>query len=55
MIRLAGLVIAVKGFTHMDQAMIAEPVDLIHGLSNTVTVLRSKARNKSAAVVVNCG
>ncbi len=51
--RIAGLVIAIKGFTHMDQAMVAEPVDLIHGLNNTVTVLRSKARGKSAAVVVD--
>jgi len=51
--RIAGLVIAIKGFTHMDQAVVAEPVDLIHGLSNTVAVLRSKARSKSAAVVVD--
>jgi signal transduction histidine kinase len=36
----------------MDQATVAEPVDLIQGLSNTVAVLRSKARAKSAAVVV---
>ena len=43
---------AVKGFTHMDQATVAEPVDLIQGLSNTVAVLKSKARAKSVAVVV---
>jgi signal transduction histidine kinase len=36
----------------MDQATVAEPVDLIQGLNNTVAVLRSKARAKSAAVVV---
>ncbi len=36
----------------MDQATVAEPVDLVQGLSNTVAVLRSKARAKSAAVVV---
>jgi signal transduction histidine kinase len=50
--RIAGLVAAIKGFTHMDQATVAAPVDLMQGLSNTVTVLASKARTKSAAVVV---
>lgn len=50
--RISGLVVAVKGFTHMDQAAIAGPVDLVRGISNTVVVLGSKARAKSAAVVV---
>ncbi|HVH29100.1 MAG TPA: ATP-binding protein [Vicinamibacterales bacterium] len=50
--RISGLVMAIKGFTHMDRASVAEPVDLIQGLDNTVAVLRSKARGKSAAVVV---
>jgi signal transduction histidine kinase len=50
--RISGLVTAIKGFTHMDRASVAEPVDLIDGLDNTVAVLRSKARSKSAAVVV---
>jgi len=49
---ISGVVTAIKGFTHMDQAMVAEPVELIQGLSNTVAVLMSKARAKSAAVVV---
>jgi signal transduction histidine kinase len=51
--RISGLVTAIKGFTHMDQAKVAEPVDLIQGLSNTVAVLRSKARAKSIAVAVD--
>jgi signal transduction histidine kinase len=51
--RISGLVVAIKGFTHMDQATVAEPVDLVQGIDNTVTVLRSKARTKSASVVVN--
>jgi signal transduction histidine kinase len=51
--RISGLVTAIKGFTHMDQAKVAEPVDLLQGLDNTVAVLRSKARSKSAAVVVH--
>jgi signal transduction histidine kinase len=51
--RISGLVTAIKGFTHMDKATVAEAVDLTHGLSNTVAVLRSKARAKSAAVSVD--
>ncbi len=51
--RISGLVAAIKGFTHMDQATIAEPVDVKQGLGNTVAVLKSKARSKSAAVVVD--
>jgi signal transduction histidine kinase len=50
--RISGLVMAIKGFTHMDQAMVAEPVDLVPSLSNTVAVLKSKARAKSVAVTV---
>jgi signal transduction histidine kinase len=52
-VRISGLVTAIKGFTHMDQAAVVEPVDLIQGLSNTVAVLKSKARTKSVAVVVD--
>jgi signal transduction histidine kinase len=51
--RISGLVMAIKGFTHMDQATVAEPVDLTLSLGNTVTVLKSKARTKSIAVAVN--
>lgn len=50
--RISGLVTAIKGFTHMDQALVAEPVDLKSSLGNTVTVLKSKARSKSIAVAV---
>jgi signal transduction histidine kinase len=50
--RIAGLVTAIKGFTHMDHATVAEPVDLAVSLGNTVNVLKSKARDKSASVTV---
>ncbi len=50
--RISDLVTAIKGFTHMDQAAVAEPVDVVQGLNNTVTVLRAKARARSATVVV---
>ncbi len=49
---ISGLVSAIKGFTHMDQAMVAEPVDVGPGLGHTVAVLRSKAGQKSAAVSI---
>ena len=51
--RISGLVMAIKGFTQMDQATVAGPVDLRSSLSNTVAVLRSKARAKSATVTVH--
>ena len=50
--RISGLVTAIKGFTHMDQAAVSAPVDIAAGLKNTVTVLRAKARARSAAVLV---
>ena len=50
--RISGLVTAVKGFTHMDQAAVAGPVDLAQSLNNTVAVLNSKARGKSVAIAV---
>ena len=50
---LSGLVLAVKGFTHMDQATVAEPVDLLQSVGNTVAVLRSKARQKAASIAVD--
>lgn len=50
--RISGLVAAIKGFTHMDQAMIAEPVEVGAGLGNTVAVLRAKAKQKSASVAI---
>ena len=49
---ISALVSAIKGFTHMDQAMVAEPVEIATGLGNTVAVLRSKAGEKSAAVSI---
>lgn len=51
--RVSGIVTAIKGFTHMDQATVAEPVNLESSLSNTVAVLRSKARMKSVSVAID--
>ena len=50
--RISGLVTAIKGFTNMDQAMVAEPVVyLAFSLGNTVAVLNSKATEKSDPVL----
>ncbi|WP_245632454.1 sensor histidine kinase [Edaphobacter aggregans] len=51
--RISSLVGAVKGFTHMDQAMVAEPLDPRPGLGSAVTVLNAKARQKSVIVAMN--
>jgi signal transduction histidine kinase len=51
--RIAGIVSAVKGFTHMDQAQVAEPVDLTSSLANTVVILNAKARSKSVGVTIS--
>ena len=51
--RISGLVTAIKGFTHMDQAPVAESVDLLQGLANTIAVLQSKARQKAVAITVH--
>ncbi len=50
--RISGLVMAIKGFTNMDQAVVAQPVDLGSSLGNTVAVLNSKATEKSVEVAV---
>jgi signal transduction histidine kinase len=50
--RISGLVMAIKGFTNMDQAMVAQSVDLGPSLDNTLVVLQSKARKKSVEVAV---
>ncbi len=49
---VSGLVAAVKGFTHMDRAMVADAVNVGEGLRDTVTVLRAKAREKQVAVAM---
>ena len=48
--RIHGLVAAVKGFTHVDQANVPKVIDIKQGLADTVTVLRAKARSKGISV-----
>jgi signal transduction histidine kinase len=46
-------VLAVKGFTYMDQTVALQPVDIGRGLSDTITVLRAKARQKDAHLTMD--
>jgi signal transduction histidine kinase len=50
--RIYELVSAVKRFTYMDRAAVAEPFDLAAGLRDTVLLLTTKAREKSARVTL---
>jgi len=50
--RIHSLVGAVKGFTYVNQQATLQPIAIGQGLSDTVTVLRSKARMKSVEVEV---
>jgi signal transduction histidine kinase len=51
--RVSSLVGAIKGFTEMDRAAVPEPVDVVQGLTNTLVVLRAKAKSKSAGLRLN--
>jgi signal transduction histidine kinase len=51
--RINDLVTAIKGFTEMDRESVPEPVDIGRGLTNTLTVLRSKAKRRSAGVTTS--
>ncbi|HET6267347.1 MAG TPA: ATP-binding protein, partial [Acidobacteriota bacterium] len=51
--RIHELVAAIKGFTQMDRATVPEPVNIAEGLSNTLAVLKSKARSKSVELIVD--
>lgn len=48
--RVFEIVSAVKGFTQMDRAPVAQPVDVGKGLRDAMIVLRSKARTKSVSL-----
>jgi signal transduction histidine kinase len=48
--RIHDLVSAVKRFTYMNRAASAEPTSITQGLTDTITVVTSKARAKSVAI-----
>ena len=45
--RISELVASVKGFTHMGQAVVAEPVNIVRGLTDTSRIMASKLRDKN--------
>jgi signal transduction histidine kinase len=51
--RIHSLVAAVKGFTYVNQQATLQPIAIGRGLSDTVTVLRSKARQQSVDVAIH--
>ena len=51
--RIHDLVGAVKGFSYMDHAPAAEPVDIRRGIADTLTMLNSKSRAKSVTIGVD--
>jgi signal transduction histidine kinase len=51
--RIHDLVSAVKRFTYMDRATVAEPTNIAQGLMDTVAVLASKAKEKSVAITLS--
>ena len=50
--RMHDLVEAIKGFSYMDHAPLAEPVDIRRGLVDTLRLLDSKVRGKSIEVTL---
>jgi signal transduction histidine kinase len=51
-VRIHELVGAVKGFSYMDHAPSAEPVDIRQGISDTLKMLGAKTRAKSVSVAL---
>jgi len=45
--RISDLVASVKGYTHMGQAAVAEPVNVARGLADTTRLMASKLRDKN--------
>ena len=50
--RIHALVAAVKGFTYMDQQATRQPIAIGRGLSDTITVLGSKARANGVEITL---
>ena len=50
--RIHTLVAAAKGFTHMDRNPELDAVEIVNGISDTVSLLAGKARAKSVAITL---
>lgn len=51
--RIAKLVKAIKGYSHMDRGVSKEPTDVREGIQSTLTMLKHKWKNKSIKVEEN--
>lgn len=51
--RIYDLVSAVKRFTYMDRPAVTEPLNIVQAIADTITVLGSKAKEKSVVVTVD--
>ena len=51
--RISHLVDAIKGFTQMDRESVSEPVDISQGLTNTLVILRGKAKDKAVSLTLD--
>ena len=51
--RISHLVDAIKGFTQMDRESVSEPVDISQGITNTLVVLRGKAKDKAVSLTLD--
>ncbi|HEY6825307.1 MAG TPA: ATP-binding protein, partial [Gemmatimonadaceae bacterium] len=51
--RIHQLVSAIKRHTYMDRATVSEPTSVVQGITDTVAVLSSKAKAKSAMVKID--
>lgn len=52
-VRISDLVKAVRGFTRVDSASVPQPVDITEGLTETLAVLRGKAKGKGIRITVS--
>lgn len=52
-VRISELVKAVRGFTRVDSSSVPQPVDISEGLTETLSVLRGKARGKGIRISVS--
>ncbi|NOT75301.1 MAG: GHKL domain-containing protein [Cyclobacteriaceae bacterium] len=51
--RINTLVSSVKGYTHMDQASVKQPVDIHLGILNTLTMLNHKLKKNNIKLIEN--
>ena len=48
---MSELVKAVRAYSHHNEAQVLQPIDIVKSLTETLAVLRSKAKGKAVRVV----